>query len=180
MPTTNSATGTNARRNPASALQSAARSNSGSNSRSSNSNGETPKFKGRDPSLTVVVLGGDKLQGTNLAAQLPQKGGELDNQYNGDIEKALLQGSDIIIDKPKDVQTLTAEFNKMYYPQGKPVKSTDEDNHKIYMDSLQGEINRARKKYEERVTFYEANKRRIRNIALRSEVSCLIHRLPAS
>uniref|UniRef100_A0A7S2NTI7 CCHC-type domain-containing protein n=1 Tax=Leptocylindrus danicus TaxID=163516 RepID=A0A7S2NTI7_9STRA len=160
MPTTNSAS-TNARRNATGAVSSAARSNNSINENPT----LVPTFKGQDPNLPTVILGGDKLQGTVLVALMPQRAGQFDNNYNGNIEKALQLGKDITI-KATSQAKITADFNKNFYPGGVPDKSTDADGHTIYMASLQNQSNQSRKDFNERKRHYKTNKERIRNIAL--------------
>ena len=160
MPNTNSVA-TNARRNAAGAVPSAARSNNSINENPT----LVPTFEGQDPNLPTVILGGDKLQGTVLVALMPQRAGQFDNNYNGDIEAALQLGKDITINATIQAE-ITADFNRNYYPGGVPDKTADADGHAIYMTSLQDESKQSRKDFTERKRHYEANKGRIRNIAL--------------
>ena len=160
MPTTNSAS-TNARRNATGAVSSAARSNNGINENSTS----VPTFEGQDPNLPTVILGGDKLQGSVLVGLMPQRAGQFENNYNTDIEKALLLGKDIII-SPKSQPEITAAFHEDFYPNGVPDKTTDADGHTMYMKSMDDVNKEARTELTNRRKHYEANKGRIRNIAL--------------
>ena len=160
MPNTNSVA-TNARRNAAGAVSSAARSNNSINENPT----LVPTFEGQDPNLPTVILGGDKPQGTVLVGLMPQRAGQFDNNYNGDIEAALQLGKDITISATSQA-VITADFNRNFYPNGVPDKTADADGHVIYMTSLQDVSKEARTELSDRKKHYEANKGRIRNIAL--------------
>ena len=160
MPTTNSAS-TNTRRNATGAVSSAARSNNGINENSTS----VPTFEGQDPNLPTVILGGDKLQGSVLVGLMPQRAGQFDNNYNANIEEALQLGKDITINAKSQAE-ITADFNQDFYPNGVPDKTADADGHTLYMTSMNDVNKEARKELSNRRKHYEANKGRIRNIAL--------------
>uniref|UniRef100_A0A7S2JWK8 Uncharacterized protein n=1 Tax=Leptocylindrus danicus TaxID=163516 RepID=A0A7S2JWK8_9STRA len=76
-----------------------------------------------------------------------------------------MQGKDIVI-QPKDNPTVIAEYEKDFYPCGKPNKKVDLDGHAIYLATVQKALDRARDEHANWKLHYKSNNNKLRNIAI--------------